>query len=326
MEAKLVLSDKYLAGFLDADGTIGARARIGAAPDLIVAVSQRVRYREIPDAYAELFGGVVREVQIGEGVYAAYQARGRMARKLVERLKGYLICKGDFAAGILKLVDETPILRTEEAVLAFRSMVTTLRKQTNITTANLPPRKWLAGYFDGDGCFTVKVCKKTGYAYPTASILAAPAYRAGIDLIYKGFGGTICQCGDNFLWQLQLSQPSKAGQFLEYFAQHLVIKPAQAYFLMGCAAAGNFRDGSAIRQAMIALNSHQHRLSDPAGFAAEVVATIRLDVPKLRLGRPVGVIETHPRAPKVPRALKRQSIPPLMRAAKNSTTLPSWLP
>jgi len=213
----------------------------------------------------------------GKYVYAAM--RGGMARKCVERLKGYLVCKHAFAASALKLVDEAPVLQTEQSVLTFRKKVSDLRKVEGPRTVNYPPRKWLAGYFDGDGCFTVKVCYKTGYAYPTASILAAPQYRAGVDLVAKAFGGAVCQVGDNLLWQLQLSQPSKAKEFLGHFAHHLVIKRAQAAFLLGCAVGGNFRDGNAIREHVIALNSQQHRLSDPTGHAADLVRGVSFDIP-----------------------------------------------
>jgi hypothetical protein len=304
MEARMVLSDKYMAGFFDADGSLMARARIDSRPDMVVEVAQRALYREIPESYAAAFGGIARERTITGGQYVDFAARGRMARKAVERLKGYLICKGDFAAGMLKLVDEASILRTEEDVRGFRAQVSALRKQVNTSTANFPPRKWLAGYFDGDGGFSVKVCPKTGYAYPTAAILAAPAYKVGLDLIANAFGGSVCQTGDNFLWQLQLSQPSKAKEFLDYFAQHLIIKKAQAYFLLGCAVGGNFRDGNAIREHIKALNSHQHRLSDPAGHAAEMLRQVQFDIPKRRQGRPPGVIELRPRAPKRQSALR----------------------
>lgn len=293
---KMPLSDKYMAGFLDADGSIGVRSRVGARPDLIVEVAQRVMYREVPEAYVTTFGGYLRERLDGQYVYAAM--RGGMARKCVERLKGYLVCKHDFAAGALKLVDEAPVLQTQQDVADVRAQVRALRAVKGQTTANYPPRKWLAGYFDGDGCFSVKVCPKTGYAYPIAAILAAPAYRAGIDLIAKAFGGAIHQAGDNWTWQLQLSQPSKAKEFLEHFAHHLVIKRAQAAFLLGCAVGGNFRDGNAIREHVKALNSQQHRLSDPAGHAASLMQQVRFDIPKRRLGRPPGVIELRPRAPK----------------------------
>ena len=85
---------------------------------------------------------------------------------------------------------------------------------------------------------------------------------------------------------MQLSQPSKATEFLSYFAKDLVIKKPQAYFLLGCAANGNFRDGNAIRDTIKALNSQQHRLSDPAGTAASLVSEIDFGIEKRRQGRP----------------------------------------
>lgn len=289
MQARsIVLSEKYMAGFLDADGSIGVRARVGARPDLIVEVSQRSLYGEIPRAFTEMFGGHTRERMVGASsepyTYAAM--RGRMARKCVERLKGYLVCKRSFAENLLKFVDEADVLRTEDDLRLVRGTVRVLRAKAETVQRNFPPRKWLAGYFDGDGSLSVKVCKKTGYAYPFATILAAPQYRAGIVLIAKSFGGAYCMNGDNWVWQLQLSQPSKATEFLSHFAKELVIKQPQAYFLLGCAANGNFRDGNAIRDTIKALNSQQHRLSDPAGTAAALVSEVKFDIEKRLLGRP----------------------------------------
>jgi len=272
------MNEKYLAGFIDADGHISVRARKGAKPDLEVSAAQRARYRDILDYAQTEFGGCIRERF--DGKYLELQMRCGPARKCLERLKKYMVIKGHQAEALIALVDGSPVLKTDEEVKSVRARVKQIRATPRETLPNFPSRKWLAGYFDGDGSFTAKVAKDGGYGYPRASILASPNYRAGIDLIYKCLGGSISKSGNNFTWQISLSQPSKAIQFLEYFAKHLSIKKPQAYYLLGCAKSGNFRNGDLIREHLMSLNAQQHRLSDPASYAADLVRQVDFDIEK----------------------------------------------
>lgn len=273
------MNEKYLAGFMDADGHISVRARLNARPDLVVSLSQRTLYRQSLDYAKGQFGGVIRERF--DGKYLELQMRCGPARKCLERLKKYMVIKGHQAEAMIALVDESGVLRTDEEVKDVRVRVKQIRSTPRAVLPNFPSRKWLAGYFDGDGTFTTKVSKDRSYAYPKASILAPPQYRAGIDLIQKCLGGTIHEDGDNFTWQISLSQPSKCRQFLEYFAKHLDIKKPQAYYLLGCAKNGNFRDGVKIREHLMSLNAQQHRLSDPASYAHDLVQQVNFDIQKL---------------------------------------------
>ena len=275
-----------MAGLLDADGYIGIRCRIGARTDLVVEISQRAMYSDICDSFKEQFGGHTTSKHDGKHLGVAMKC-GR-ARMCLERLKGYMVVKRQLSTDFIKLVDEADVLKSAESVLAFRATAKAIKLQPQTFMPNYPSRKWLAGYFAGDGSFSVKVCKKTGYAYPTAAVLSEPRYSNGIRLLHKAFGGNICTLSDgNILWQLQLSQPSKTREFLEHFAKHLVEKKAQAYFLLGCASNGNFRDGNAIREIIKSLNTQQHRLSDPAGESAKLVRDIRFDIAKKKVGRPL---------------------------------------
>ena len=294
------MNEKYLAGLLDADGHISVRARLGASPDLEVSLAQAAPYRRLLDYAQQLFGGVVRERL--DGAHCELQLRSGPARKCLERLKKYMVLKRHHAERMLELVDGSTVLRTPEEVAHVRAQVKQIRAFGADRLPNHPARKWVAGYVDGDGCFTVKVDKKTGYAYPLVSILAAPNYTAGLVLLSGAFGGVIHARGQNAVWNLQLSQPSKAKQFLGYFAQYLEVKRAIAYFLLGCAES-NFRDGTTIRDCMIALNSQQHRLSDPASTAADMLRKVRFDIPPRPQGRPVGVVETRPRKKRQPKPL-----------------------
>lgn len=275
-----------MAGMLDADGFIGIRCRVGARPDLIVEITQRAMYSDICEAFALEFGG--HAIAKHGGKHVGVAMRTKAARMCLERLKGFMVVKRGLSNEFIELVDGAAVLGSQDDVDLFRAKVRQVKMRQQTFEPNFPARKWLAGYFDGDGSFNVKVCKKTGYAYPTASILSEPRYANGVRLLHKAFGGHICilTAGNNVQWSLQLSQPSKAREFLGHFANHLVEKKAQAYFLMGCATAGNFRDGNAIRETIKALNTQQQRLSDPTGEAAMLIEKIQFDIAKRRVGRP----------------------------------------
>lgn len=277
------MNEKYIAGMLDADGHISVRARIGAKPDLVASLAQKAAYGEILRYAQSEFGGVIREKANGQHLELCM--RSGPARRCLERLKKYMVLKRHHAERMIELVDSSFVLSDADAVAEVRKSVKQIRSYGADRIPNFPSRKWLAGYFDGDGCFAVKVCKKTGYAYPTASILAAKNYTVGIVLIQQAFGGRICAVGENALWQLQLSQPSKAKQFLDYFAKHLHIKRAAAYFILGCSE-HNFRDGITVSDSIKALNSQQHRLSDPEGAAAAFLRKVDFSIPKRVQGRP----------------------------------------
>src|SRR5262249_33901312 len=88
----------------------------------------------------------------------------------------------------------------------------------------------------------------------------------GIELVHKAFGGVLRVRGDTgncWRWELK-ADAAKAKAFLQFFAKHLVLKQEQAYFVLGCAEMGHFRDGSAISDTLKVMKARPHRLSDVA--------------------------------------------------------------
>jgi hypothetical protein len=57
---------------------------------------------------------------------------------------------------------------------------------------------------------------------------------------------------------------AKATAFLSFFAKHLTLKKEQAYFVLGCAEMGHFRDGATIGDTLKVMKARPHRLSDLA--------------------------------------------------------------
>jgi len=132
---------------------------------------------------------------------------------------------------------------------------------------NFPSRKWLAGFTDGDGCFTGKV-RKNGSFGPCYKVSSSLHDRVAIDTIYKIFGGSVSVRGRIIQYTLYLSE-SKAEEFIEYFGKHLVLKRTQADYILQCARQGLYKSGSIMKERLKELKSEaksvqQHRLSEVA--------------------------------------------------------------
>jgi len=238
-----------------------------------------------------MFGGQIRD-KLGE--YSELQLRSRKAYNMVSRLKKYMVLKRHHAERMMDLVDRSSVLKTVEDVRSVRAEVKKIRAYGADRMPNYPSRKWLAGYFDGDGCFTATV-DRYKKARPVVALLAAENYVVGLSLIHSAFGGRINAVGSNAVWQLGLDDPCKARKLLRFFAKHLVLKKAQAYFFLGCAEKGNFRDGKAISTAIKTLNAQQHRLSESTSEASRLLKTVDFNIPAPKRGRPIGIKEARPR-------------------------------
>lgn len=287
-----MLSEKYLAGFIDADGHLSVRVRVGATPDLELSIAQNRRFAEPLTQLQEMFGGYLRE----RPNLDAYELslRAGPARQAMERLKKYMVLKRHQAEDYIDLVDRSAVVKTAAEQKELRDRVKAIRRYGARRQPNYPSRKWMAGYIDGDGCFAVKVCKKTGYAYPFLTILAAKNYTVGVLLLQKAFGGRIRSVGDNAIWDVWLTNPSKLLQISNHCGRHLVLKYPQMKFLEECAKRGNFRDGKGVHSGILLLNAQQHRLSDPDLVVSNVLENVRFDIPKRRQGRPPGKRQSSP--------------------------------
>jgi len=134
----------------------------------------------------------------------------------------------------------------------------------------------MAGYFDGDGCLSSTLQGRYKYATLKLNIAAAEYDTEGIETIQKNFGGCITDMCDGRVKQYNVClNPSKAIKMLSYFAKHLIVKKDQAYFVLGCAKMGHYRDGKNIKLALKRLkNTHLHRLNEPKQEVAELLATV----------------------------------------------------
>lgn len=270
------LSEKYIAGFLDSDGAIETDVRSGRNLGLALTFSQKTSQDKVLYMIQNALGGNIYERTVNGISYSKFQLYGRKAEMVLNRIANHLVIKRHYAHVCLELAGK----RVEDAK-AMRAFLKEQRRVKSLPLPNFPTRKWLAGYFDGDGCLSVsQVAAPSGAAYVVAHIACANYDTAGIELLQKVFGGRIHDMRNGFCkqWILSIS-PSKANEFLGHFTKYLVTKKEQAEFVLGCAAMKHFRDGSNIKAALKQLKAHEHRLNEN-GFDVSVLLRQVKDLPK----------------------------------------------
>lgn len=278
------LSEKYIAGFLDADGSIQVvwrhntdeNKRNGVARGyLSLEFTQLTRNDEVLQRIKNTIGGCI--VTNDERKSSTLKLQGSEAVKVLSRIEKYLVVKRHYARVVLELVGKDVPLDQAKAYLKAQ-------RKVKGPLPNYPSRKWLAGYFDGDGSFQVRIGKGRTSAQPVAAITASAYDAEGVELLAKCFGGSLAvknNGGDDLVcWTLTMP-PSKVKQFVGYFAAELITKQDQARFLLGCAEMGHFRDGESIKSALKQLKAQPHRLSEPKADVPALLATVR-DLPNPR--------------------------------------------
>lgn len=268
------VSEKYLAGFLDADGSIGLDLQPTGRTYLRLTFSQKQSQDAVIHMIQRDYGGATIDRQVGDGKYTDLVISGKQAAMILERIRNHLVVKREYAQWCLDRMG----LHVDPA--EFRAARQAARRAERvIAPPNYPSRKWMAGYFDGDGCLSLTVYKPSGNATIVATIAAAAYDVRGIELIFKAFGGGIYDMCDGRVKQWRVApDAAKVKQMLGHFAMHSIVKRDQAELLLKCAAMGHFRDGNNIKAAMKHLKSHPHRLSDPAPDLSVLMRTIR-DLP-----------------------------------------------
>lgn len=276
------LGDKYIAGFLDADGSIGVSWRAGKyKPQLTLSFSQKTSQDEVLHLIQRELGGCLRTKIIGDVSYSELCLRDKPAVMALNRIKKHLVIKRRYADVCLQYV-EAGVPQPN-----WKELAKELKKERRIRSLPLPKhptRQWLAGYFDGDGCLYANTIA-SGTAVVEVSIASSDYDTEGIEIIQKVFGGSIyTQKNATKIWKV-FASPSKAKEFFGYFAKHSIVKADQIYFILSCSEMGHFRDGRRICETLKNLKAQPHRLSEPKVDHAELMAEVK-DLPPRRAGRP----------------------------------------
>lgn len=281
------ITEKYLAGFVDADGTFGIRfVRQNGVfiSRMFLGVCQETEKDKVIYLIAESFGGTP-YVRVGgqfkkENTAVEYSAK--QARMILSRIAKYLVCKRHFADFCIDYaLTHRGRTYTADEVEAEKTLIANARAVRSYPLPNYPSRQWLAGYFDGDGCIASKAHQGKSWVCGVLAARVEDGRREGQELLLKAFGGAIYESKEkaSSVWVVNLD-PSKAKTFLGHFAKHSIVKRSQVYYALGCAEGGNYRDGEAIHRSLQLLKAQQQRLSDPEVNVSFLLKKVRFDVPK----------------------------------------------
>lgn len=249
-----MLSDKYIAGFFDADGCASVYKSNGKYYPKIV-FSQGITNSFILPMIQEVFGGTIhKKMPSTENGLIRYELIlcGSSAKGCIQRLYPHTILKHQMLRGFIECIKNGEI--TESDWMNIKAMRYLPRK-----TKQFPSRKWLAGYTDGDGCFSGKVVKNGSFR-PKYTVSCVDYDSEGIELIQKQFGGSIYSNGHIRQYILYLSE-SKAKEFLSYFSKHLIIKKRQSDYIQSLTS---YKIGKEIKEELKRLKAQQHRLNEMA--------------------------------------------------------------
>jgi hypothetical protein len=275
------LGDKYIAGFLDSDGCITMEwkeiKRNFESPlrkaHVVLKFAQLEEKDEVLYRIQEVVGGRISTRFMNGKCYCTHLIlSGKDAEMTLSRIQKHLVVKRHIAGIALEMNGK--VMDRKEGTEYFKMH----RKIKSYPLPNFPTRQWLAGYFDGDGCFSVRLPKDRNAVQFAAEISASAYDSEGVELISKVFGGSInqlCATKKNVVHFVLTLPPSKAKQFVGYFNKHLIVKKEQSDFILGCADMGHYRDGISIKSAMKQLKAHPHRLNEPRPNASVFLKDVR---------------------------------------------------
>lgn len=223
---------KYLAGLLDADGSLSFKfcktetGKTYVYLILALSASETVDKHGYVKSLSEKVGSVCK-IEYEKETYSdawkwSIQKRSeldqflpRVLKHMVIKAKHWLTLYNKYTS--LKGVDVTDYVEElKEFSMESRNNVGPLKPKKHPTWA------WVAGYLDGDGCYTFS--KKAIHVGAIANVKDVVA----LELLYKAFGGSLYAPRDDNtqLWRhgLGFSQSSFAKMFLTGVVKHSRLK------------------------------------------------------------------------------------------------------
>jgi hypothetical protein len=223
-----VITDKYIAGLIDSDGYLGFNIKKRA--DGSFRVGPRVSIKQRQDRSQVLYDIAAEwDIQVYDDANThCIVFTGNKANRILERIQKHLVIKPDVAKFIL---ESTPTECSEEELKDLKNAFNVVRRTTPEREHNYPSRRWLAGYFDGDGSLQ---CDKKGNL--KLQFTSHEREQAALKLIHKAFGGSLHVSGN--VAKLYIYLPYRYSKnhidsVLGYFGKHSVIKQSQVQFVLG---------------------------------------------------------------------------------------------
>lgn len=225
---------KYLAGLLDADGTLSfkfCKTETGKTYCYLVLALTAVQHIDRQDYVKSLarFGGQTFQYVNGAGNPSNkwnVQSR-RDLNKILPRIIKHMVIKGKHWQNLYDKYNELKGEDCTQWVEALKVFSEESRKEAGpVRPKNHPTWPWVAGYLDGDGCYTFSHKHRKN----TLHVGAIAHYKdvVALELLQKAFGGTLYDKRDDNtrLWRRGLgkSQRAFALSFLRKVHRHSRLK------------------------------------------------------------------------------------------------------
>lgn len=232
---------KYLAGLLDADGSLSfnfkcdqnRKDRHFVGLMLKLSSSDAVDHRGFIDSMPTQtgFGNVYREGRNGQFKNWTVTRRADL-EMLLPRVIKHMVIKARHWEWMLnewRDLRRTSVSTEQMEALKAASKASRLERTGPVKPKNHPTWAWVAGYLDGDGCYTKRYDKGQNYSAIHVSAVAHVNDRVGLDFLHKAFGGCFHPQGQSpnvIIWRRNLGarDASFALGFLPNLAKHSRLK------------------------------------------------------------------------------------------------------
>lgn len=232
---------KYLAGLLDADGSLSFNfKRDQNRPDrhfvgltLHLSSSTAVDQRRFVDTLPEQtsFGAVYYSGSNQQFKTWSVTKRAEL-EMLLPRLIKHMVVKARHWQWLLEEwrgLRRSSVSTEQMDAMKAASKASRVERTGPVRPKNHPTWAWVAGYIDGDGCYVRRFDKNQNYWAISVSVVAHVNDRVGLDFLEKAFGGSFHPQGqspDVIIWRrnLGVKDADFALGFLPNVAKHSRLK------------------------------------------------------------------------------------------------------
>lgn len=234
---------KYLAGLLDADGSLSFNFkrdqnrvdRHFVSLTLKLSASDAIDVNKFIDSLPDLtgFGSIYKEGRNQQFKNWTVTKRSDL-EMLIPRLTKHMVIKAkhwDWILGQWRDLRKTSVSDDERKKMTNQSKISRLERVGPLKPKNHPTWAWLAGYLDGDGCYSYRRYTVNGYSQWTINVTAVAHINdiSVLEFLQRSFGGSIIDQGQSDsvkIWRRSLGYQNRsfAENFLPNLAKHSRLK------------------------------------------------------------------------------------------------------
>lgn len=257
---------KYFAGFLDSDGSVAIQARKLTNGKFTlqarVTLTQLTHRADVINEVAEFYGVSVNKVNHDEGWNEASTVilTCKKAVNFLQHVRNHLVIKQSLADYIMTLDGQVV---NEEVLKAIKGIIKNIRNSPKQLTKSEISSRWLAGYFDGDGCLRAQV-RENGNIALRAEVTTYKWDTSGVELLQKVYGGSIHRSGPNAIRWVKHLDETNCKVVLGDIVKHSRIKRTQLEYALGFVGNGKhlLRKGGS-KEANITFKENLQQMKQP---------------------------------------------------------------